>query len=145
MPVPNARRGATLIEQLLILALLGVLLTLATVSGATALDAVMVSSATHEVGSLFADARIRAYTAQQRTAVRIDPTRALLILHADTDTLARLALAPRGIRLWASRDSMAYTAAGLGVGAANLRLILTRGRTSDTLTVSRLGRVSYGD
>jgi Tfp pilus assembly protein FimT len=145
MPGQRARRGTTLIEQLLILLLLGVLLSLATVRGAMALDAVMVSSATHEVGSLFADARIRAYTDQRRTAVRIDSARALLILHADTDTLARLALAPRGIRLWASRDSMAYTAAGLGVGAANLRLVLTRGGTSDTLTVSRLGRVSFGD
>jgi hypothetical protein len=45
------------------------------------------------------------------------------------------------VRLAATRDSMAYLPLGLGYGAANLRAVLTRGRASDTVFVSRLGRV----
>jgi hypothetical protein len=36
---------------------------------------------------------------------------------------------------------MAYQASGLGLGAANLRLVLRRRARADTITVSRLGRV----
>jgi hypothetical protein len=38
---------------------------------------------------------------------------------------------------------MAYAANGLGVGGANLRLVLSRGRRADTINVSRLGRVEW--
>jgi hypothetical protein len=36
---------------------------------------------------------------------------------------------------------MVYDPRGLGFGAANLSLVLSRGDAADTLTVSRLGRV----
>jgi hypothetical protein len=36
---------------------------------------------------------------------------------------------------------MAYSASGLGFGAANMRVIVSRGASADTITVSRLGRV----
>jgi hypothetical protein len=36
---------------------------------------------------------------------------------------------------------MSYTALGIGFGAANLRVIVSRGASADTITVSRLGRV----
>ena len=47
--------------------------------------------------------------------------------------LARRDLRTFGIRLSASRDSMAFDARGVGMGAANLSLILRRGRAADTL------------
>jgi hypothetical protein len=46
-----------------------------------------------------------------------------------------------GVRLSASRDSMAYDARGLGLGAANLSLVIRRGAAAETVFVSRLGRV----
>jgi hypothetical protein len=48
------------------------------------------------------------------------------------------------VALEATRDSLAYGPDGLGVGAANLRLVLRRGAAADTLSVSRLGRVRAG-
>jgi hypothetical protein len=48
------------------------------------------------------------------------------------------------VALEATRDSLAYGPDGLGVGAANLRLVLRRGAAADTLSVSRLGRVRTG-
>jgi hypothetical protein len=65
-----------------------------------------------------------------------------VVVHAGADTLRRLHLRARhGVRLSASRDTMAYAPPGVGHGAANLRVILTRGRAADTVVVSRLGRV----
>jgi hypothetical protein len=46
-----------------------------------------------------------------------------------------------GVRVTASRDSMAYDARGLGYGAANLSVVVHRGRVAETVYVSRLGRV----
>jgi hypothetical protein len=64
------------------------------------------------------------------------------MVHRGLDTLAVADFVQRGVRLESTRDSMAYGASGLGVGAANLRIILSRGSRADTLTVSRLGRLS---
>jgi hypothetical protein len=67
---------------------------------------------------------------------------ATAVVHVGPDTVRHLALGARyGVRLAATRDSMAYVAPGLGHGAANLRVVLTRGLAADTIVVSRLGRV----
>jgi hypothetical protein len=39
---------------------------------------------------------------------------------------------------------MTYTAAGLGYGGANLRVVLSRGSAAETVLVSREGRVRIG-
>lgn len=75
-------------------------------------------------------------------AVRLDSAAGTAVVHAADDTLRRLPLAAQyGVRLTATRDSMTYAPPGLGVGAANLRVTLTRGAAAETVTVSRLGRV----
>jgi hypothetical protein len=66
-----------------------------------------------------------------------------VVVHIGADTVARADFTDRGVRLHATRDSMAYGANGLGVGAANLRLVLSRGARADTITISRLGRVQW--
>jgi hypothetical protein len=38
---------------------------------------------------------------------------------------------------------MAFDPHGLGVGVANLSLIIRRGRAADTVFLSRLGRIRY--
>jgi Tfp pilus assembly protein FimT len=47
----------------------------------------------------------------------------------------------RGVRLTASRDSITFAPGGLGYGAANTTIVVSRGGRSDTITTSRLGRV----
>jgi hypothetical protein len=73
--------------------------------------------------------------------VRIDAAQRRLTVHTGTDTLARTIL-PDGLTMRTTRDSLAYAPSGLGYGAANLRVIVSRGRSADTITVSRLGRVA---
>jgi len=132
----------TLIEQLLVVALMAILSTMAVVSGSALLDAIALRTAMSAAMDHFFVARMEAVDRQRPTAVRLDASRAQLLVHAGPDTLARLDLASRGVGLWSSRDSMAYGRDGLGIGAANLTLILSRGTRRDTLTVSRLGRVA---
>ena len=63
-------------------------------------------------------------------------------MHLAADTLASLALGERfGVTFTASRDSIAWGSDGLGVGAANTRLVFARGAARDTLDLAREGRV----
>lgn len=138
----RTRDGSTLIEQVILLAVLGVLTATGVAGGARLFNAATVHGAAREVAELFAMARDRAMATGTRTAVRLDVARGRLAVHAGSDTLARLDLqSSRAVRLESSRDSMAYLSSGLGYGAANLRVIVSRGASRDTLTVSRLGRV----
>jgi hypothetical protein len=59
----------------------------------------------------------------------------------DGPLLARPLRDVYGVRLAANRDSMAYDGRGLGVGAANLSIVVRRGAVAETVVVSRLGRV----
>ncbi len=135
-------RGSTTIEQLLTLTVLAILATITIVGSGRLLDAAAVEAAMQEAAALFALAREHALATGMSTALRIDPGQHRLVVHTGADTLATAQFARSHIRLTSSRDSMAYAASGLGAGAANLRLVLSRGHRSDTLLVSRLGRVS---
>lgn len=46
-----------------------------------------------------------------------------------------------GVALSSTRDSTAYSPLGHGFGAANLSLVIARGRVAETIFVSREGRV----
>ncbi|MBL0938283.1 MAG: prepilin-type N-terminal cleavage/methylation domain-containing protein [Gemmatimonadaceae bacterium] len=135
------RRGVTLVEQLVVLAIVGILLTLALLRTVPMLDAVVVETGAAEAADLLAYARDHAYASGARTAVHIDAPHRRMTVHAGADTLARADFADRRLTLQTTRDSMAYGGNALGVGAANLRLIISRGARADTLTISRLGRV----
>jgi Tfp pilus assembly protein FimT len=136
------RTGSTLIEQVILIAVLGSCAAVGVAGGARLLDTATVHGAAREVAELFALARDRASATSTRTAVRLDATRDRVVVHSGADTLASLELgATRHVQLVSTRDSMAYLPSGLGYGAANLRVIVSRGASRDTITVSRLGRV----
>lgn len=140
MPRPP-RLGTTTVEQVVVITLLGLLALLTLTSGVPLLEAAAVETATRDATALFALARDHALAAGERTAVRLDGPRQRVVVHVGPDTLATADLLQRGVHLRATRDSMAYAPNGLGLGAANLRLVLSRGARADTITVSRLGRV----
>lgn len=72
----------------------------------------------------------------------MDTAGARLSIVAGTETVAVHDLgAVFGVRLSTTRDSIAWSPVGLGYGAANARLIVARGLATETVTVSRLGRV----
>ncbi|HJU73637.1 MAG TPA: prepilin-type N-terminal cleavage/methylation domain-containing protein [Gemmatimonadaceae bacterium] len=137
------RSGLSLIEVLVVLVLIGVLLGTAFPPFIASRDRAAVRSAVTAAVAAFDAARTLALTRARHAAVRIDTAAGRLVVHAAADTVLRLAMGPAwGVRLSASRDSSGVAPDGLGYGAANLRLVIRRGGAADTLTVSRLGRVT---
>lgn len=136
------RTGTTLVEQLVIVALLGILGALAVVRIGAVSDSIAVAGAAREVRDVFASAREFAVATGARTAVTIDPALASVTALAGTDTVTNRPLGTlHQVRINSTRDSMAYSSSGLGYGAANLRVIVQRHAAVETVTVSRLGRV----
>ena len=140
---PTRAAGFTLPELLVVLLLASVVLGLAFVRLGAAADRAAVRAAVSEAASVFAAARNAAIYRRAPVAVRIDTVSAMLFTHADTIVLTHRDLRALGVSMSASRDSMAFDARGFGLGAANLSLVLRRGRAADTLFLSRLGRVRY--
>lgn len=141
-PCPCPRAGTSLAELLAALTVAALLVA----AGGRAVASVADGAATHAAGAelraTFASARALAVLRATRTAVRLDSAAGTVAVHVGSDTVRRLVLRTRyGVRVTTTRDSMAYAPLGIGYGAANLRVVLTRGRASDTVAVSRLGRV----
>lgn len=136
------RRGYTLAELAIVVALIG-LVTIAGVRGLTLLlDRIAVRNAIDEAAGALARARDEALSHHALVSVRIDTGDATIVLRTGSLRLARYAIGhEHGVVLATTRDSIAFDARGLGFGAANLTLAARRGAAADTLVVSRLGRV----
>ena len=127
---------------MLVLVVVGVLGSIAVVRVSALRDRMSVRSATAETVATFAAARRWAVTRATRTAVTIDTADGSLVVRSYGDTVAHRRLTrSHGVTLAATRDSMAYSPNGLGYGASNLSIIIRRGAVTDTVAVSRLGRV----
>ena len=138
----HARKGHTLIEQMMVLTVIGIMAAIGTVGISRIIDSVRVHSAVREIADLFAVARDEATSTGHRTAVRVDSAAGRVIVHSGQDTIARYTAENGGdVVLRSSRDSMAYAPSGLGYGASNMSVVVRRGLSAETLTVSRLGRV----
>lgn len=136
------RAAASLLEVTVGLCIIGVLVGIALprVRGMAARNAAR--AAAREVGLLLAAGRQVAATSASGAAVRFDTAGARVTLLARGDTLRTLELrAIHGVTLRATRDSLAWDSRGLGLGAANLRVTLSRGVAAETVVISRLGRV----
>jgi prepilin-type N-terminal cleavage/methylation domain-containing protein len=135
------RAGFTMLELSLTVAMVGLVAGLALPRFATWRDRIAVDSAASSTMALLATARHGALRRAAVTAVRLDTTRGVVVVHAGFDTLEQRSLGiVHGVRIETTRDSIAYGPAGLGFGAANTRVILRRGAAAETVTVSRLGR-----
>ena len=141
-PAARPRAGFTLLELTVVVGALAALAALTAPPVARQLDRLAVTAATAELAALLASARDRAIAESRPFAVRLDATGATL--HAGAASLRRLDLAEaHRVSLAATRDSLAYGAGGLGVGASNLSVVVRRGRAAETLFVARLGRVRW--
>ncbi|HEX9565499.1 MAG TPA: GspH/FimT family pseudopilin [Gemmatimonadaceae bacterium] len=135
------RSGFTLLELSVSLVLVGLMAGLTMPRYVAWRDRIAVEAAASTAVSLLATARHAALRRAAVTAVRFDTGTAEVLVHSRSDTIERRPLGEvHGVRLTATRDSIAYGPAGLGYGAANTRLVMTRGAAAETVTVSRLGR-----
>ena len=137
--------GATLAELLVVLAIVGLLATMVLPSLARLHDGLMVRGAASEVMMTFFTARARAVDDARLTTVVLDGATGRVSIIARGETLlARPVAASRGVTLSASRPTASYFPDGLGLGGANLSIVLSRGAAAETVLVSREGRVRLG-
>jgi Tfp pilus assembly protein FimT len=129
-------------ELVVTLALLGVLTTIAVPRAAALVDRISVKGATQDVVLTLAAARAAASRRGEYASFVADPrTGRLRVVSGGQTLLERDELHARGVRLEASRESVTFAPGGLGWGAANTTVIVSRGSRSDTVVMSRLGRV----
>jgi Tfp pilus assembly protein FimT len=136
--------GATLIETVIVLGLIGLVASITIPPAARLLDSIHLRSATSELVSLFATARNVAILYSTHATVKVDEQTGVAVLYTPRDTLhVRRLHATYGVTLDVTRDSVSYGPTGMGYGAANTRIIVKVGTLADTITTSRLGRVRH--
>jgi type II secretory pathway pseudopilin PulG len=134
----------TLAELALVLAIAGLLSLIGVRQLQLQLDHLATRSAVTEAALLVTRARDEAVAQHTAITLRVDTATSTLTLDARGERLAVHTLGHAyGVKLTATRDSIAFDARGLGYGAANMTLIARRREAANTLVVSRLGRVRY--
>lgn len=141
------RRGFSLPELTLVLALVGLLLTIAVPRLWVWHDRWAVDRATHDMMSFYAVARFRAVAQSRRIRLEFGQDSLRAVFEGVTDSVAFVWPGParHGVQLAASRRSIAISPMGIGWGGANTKLVLRRGEAGDSLTTSRLGRLKRWD
>ena len=150
MPItPQPRRplraGFTLPEMVVAVALIGLVCGFSLPPLHRAFDQIATRGAAREVMMALFTARAEAISLGVRIAVLFDEKTGRVMVVDGRDTLmVRPIGATHGVTLLSTRDSMTYFPDGLGLGGANLSVILRRGSAVDTVLVSREGRVKLG-
>jgi len=128
--------------MLIAVVIVGIVASLAIAGSARLADHLATHGAARELRAGLLTARHLAVLRATRAAFTLDTANARLTVRLAAETaLVRDVGALYGVHLAATRDSLAYAADGLGWGAANARLVVWRGASAETVTVSRLGRV----
>jgi Tfp pilus assembly protein FimT len=133
-----------MIELALTLALLGVVLSLAIPSVQTMMDRMGVRGARQDLVLGLWAARNTATVRGDYASFVVDELSGRMRVVSGHDTVySRDLTARHGVAVNVTRDSITYAPTGIGWGAANTRIVVSRGKRADTVTTSRLGRVSF--
>lgn len=138
------RKGHTLLELLIVLAIVGICLLVGVPRVAGFLDWVAADGAAHDVSIALAVAR-EAAVEQGVTARLLIAAESLVVEVRDTSgwMLWRRFPGPaaRGVTLKVSNPEVVFSPLGAGWGASNTTITLERGGREERITTSRLGRV----
>ena len=133
-----------MLEQLIVLVVMAILLTLAGARTLSALDRSAVRNARMQLIATLGAARSSAQSRAEHVSVAMDSSAGLLRILAGADTLlVRSLWAELGVAFSASRDTVTYGASGRGYGATNSTIVLRRGAAAETVFVARLGRARW--
>ncbi len=135
------RRGLTLIEVLIVLTIAGTLMAIAYPRAQLILDRISVHSAASDLQLMLSSAREFALSSHSTVAVDFTSPAGIRVHRGSDVFYSRNIASAHGVKLTYTRDSLAYGPLGLGVGAANLSVIVRRRAAVETVFVSRLGRV----
>ncbi len=138
------RRGYTLLDVVLTMAIIGLLSAISAPRASAFLDSIAVQGASSDAFAVFSSARNAAVNGAAQATVEIDTLRVTMTARLKTDTILKHELGRvHNVKLSTSRPSITFSASGMGYGAGNLTLVIKRGRAVDSLFVSRLGRVRH--
>lgn len=138
------KRGMTIIETTVVLTVIAVLSAIVVPKASSFIDGIEVRGAVTEIEALFSTARHIAIARGAQAVLDIDVSRGVISLRTGADTVQRRELErAHGVALRTTRASITYSPTGVGYGAANFTLIVTRNMAVDTIYVSRLGRVRH--
>jgi Tfp pilus assembly protein FimT len=133
-----------MLELVLTLALMAVVMSIAIPSVRAIVDQMSVRAAKQDVVLALWAARNVASVRGDFASFIVDGASGRVRVVSGADTVfARDLTGRRGVAVAVTRDSITYAPTGLGWGAANTRIIVSRGRRADTVTTSRLGRVAF--
>lgn len=136
------RRGLTIAELVLTCTFIGLVAGIVVPRAQSALDAVRLEQASHEVASALTIARAAAIRRGAYATVVVDEPAGTVRVESLGDTLLERALRrDHHVAIRASRDTIVYGPNGMGYGIANSTIILGIGQRAETVTVSRLGRM----
>ena len=139
---PTPRRGSTLLDVTVALAVTAILASLTVPRVGAGLDRHRTRAAAAELASAFAVARNAAIAHAAFVTVHVDAASSTLRVLMAADTLVHRPLgASLGVSIATTRERSVFSPLGLGWGSANATIVVTRGRAADTVVVSRLGRV----
>ncbi|HET6797995.1 MAG TPA: GspH/FimT family pseudopilin [Gemmatimonadales bacterium] len=137
------RQGFSLLETVLVLAVMGLLCGLALPHLAGVLDTVSVDAAANHLVAAHQRARLMAVARSQVTVLTVDADR-LSIRHRGEDTVLWSENGPsaQGVDLAGSvTRQLTFSPEGFTLGLSNATLDLSRGRAHRRVVVSRVGRV----
>ena len=136
------RRGATLIELVLVLAIIGTLTAIAEPRVRGFNDSLAVDRAALEIVSAHRRARINAILQSRVVELTISASQlSIRPRGAAADTWRTPGPAAEGVALAGPGHVIAFSPVGISIGLSNASFPLSRGAASRTVVVSRLGRV----
>jgi len=138
------RRGFTIIETTIVVAIAAALCAITLPRAAAFVDRIAVRGAVTEIESLFSLARHVAIARGTQVTLDIDVANRTLSIWAGPELVrAREVGLAHGVGLTSNRPSITYSPIGVGYGASNFTMTVSRNRAADTIVVSRLGRVRH--
>ncbi len=136
------RFGFTLVDLLVAITVLGVIVALAIPTTRGLQDRLAVQRARSEVEGLYRTARLAAVLHGRSVTLRFSPDSTVARFRSDGQLVrARPGPATWRVSFSVSRDRITLGPLGLGVGAANTSLVFTKGSATDSIHISRLGRL----
>jgi len=136
------RRGVTLLELTLVLAIMGLLVGIALPSFQRVADSLAVHHAALEIVSAHRRARMSAILQNRQLELTIlQDTLAIRVPGAPSDLWHAAGPNDEGVSLTGPTRGLIFSPVGLTVGVSNATYRLSRGAATRTVIVSRLGRL----
>ena len=140
----SKRKAFTIVELAVFIALASAIFAITLPRASAFIDNIEVRGAVTEIQSMFSLARHVAIARGTQVSLDIDAGSGTISVRAGSEPVRSRSIgAAHRVSVSANRTSITYSPIGVGYGAANLSLVVSRNRAADTVVVSRLGRVRH--